>query len=115
MRWRAYCRFSVGAHDGISAEHGGPSQRLLSFDRTGEQSQVAGAALCEFVWEHTMNGARSLRLDLSEQAPFLALRAGDRPLDLSGWDKMKPEVYRGGPPLAVNLRVRDEKGDRYTA
>jgi len=100
---------------GLAAGRGGQTGLVLSFERGEEESLVGGAAARRFVHQHATNGTRALRVDLSEPAPILTLHAQRQPFDFSGWEKLKLDVYRDGPPLTVNLRVRDDAGRTYTA
>lgn len=85
---------------------------LFSFE-TPDELQYFNGAPREIVGEHSSEGKKALKIELSEEHPYFVVNFKEKPLDCNGWEKLKLDIYREGEPITLNLRVFDNAGNRY--
>lgn len=90
------------------------SKLLFSFESPEEITLWEGPAKLQLTREHSTEGQNALQVDLFPEGGAFVIRAKE-PLNLSGYKKLKLDVYREGDPITLNLRVHDKKGNRYVS
>jgi len=63
--------------------------------------------------KHAADGERSLRIAYDQVAPSFGISGFDA--DISGYRKIKFDVYLEGAPMTVNARFKDTSGNVYTS
>lgn len=91
------------------------SKVLFSFEAASEVGQCSGAANLQIVTQNATDGRNALRVDMTAPSPIFIIKSGEKPLNFSGWDKVKLDVHREGEPVNLTLRVYDRKGNQYTS
>ena len=86
---------------------------LWSFEaRDTEGWRADGGATISVEDAHASEGDRALRVTFPGSQARIAV---DGSMDLSGWEKLKFDVYNAGEPFIVTLMARDADGHTYTS
>jgi hypothetical protein len=85
---------------------------LYSFERQIYSPLYGGTASRAIVAQHATHGQHALRLRFSPGRETIILDTGGFPMDWREWQWLRVDMYREGPPTALNLRLSDAHGKR---
>jgi hypothetical protein len=88
------------------------SELLFSFEKEEELKFLSGAPH-QVSTEHTTQGKKSVKIELSSDNPYFTLTALEKSFNFQDFDKLRLDIYREGKPITLNLRIFDQAGNRY--